>query len=240
MQSQLASTRQKTTEQVAAIEETQHAVEAAFAEVILYLQSASVPTSGEARAIIERVLESRGAESSEGLIVAGGIASAEPHERGSGVLRAGEPIVIDIFPRSKKTGYFADMTRTVCIDTPSEQLQKMYDAVLAAQLLAISMVKPGIACKDIQEAVEHYFEDAGFVTSGKGKEFTYAEGFVHSIGHGVGRAIHEPPRFGKKSEDVLIEGEVITIEPGLYIQGCRRHAHRGYGARHRRWVQESD
>ena len=212
------SGRQKTPEEIAAIEETQRAVEAAMAAAISYLRSERVPTSEETRAIIDTVLEEHGCESSEGLIVAGGRASAEPHERGSGVLKAGEPIVIDIFPHSKKTRYFADMTRTVCLGAPSEQLQKMYDAVLAAQTLAISMAKPGAACKDIQEAVEKYFIDAGFVTSGKGKEFAYAEGFVHSIGHGVGLAIHEPPRFGRKSDDVLIEGDVITIEPGLYYK----------------------
>ncbi len=212
------SGRRKTAGEISAIEETQRAVEAAMAEVVAYLRSAPAPTSEEAHAIIDRVLTSRGCESPEGHIVAGGRSSVEPHEKGSGALKQGEQIVIDIYPRSIATGYFADMTRTVCLGTPSARLQKMYDAVLGAQELAISMVGPGVACRDIQEAVEEYFMDAGFVTSGKGKEFTYAEGFVHSIGHGVGLEIHEPPRFGKKSEDVLIEGEVITIEPGLYYK----------------------
>ena len=177
-----------------------------------------MPTSEEAHSIIDRVLASHDCESPEGHIVAGGPLSAEPHERGIGALRPGEQIVIDIFPRSKKTGYFADMTRTMCLGAPSVQLQKMYDAVLGAQELAISMARPGAACKDLQDAVEKYFVDAGFITSGKGKEFTYAEGFVHSVGHGVGLEIHEAPRFGRHSDDILIEGDVITIEPGLYYK----------------------
>ena len=150
--------------------------------------------------------------------MASGVQAAEPHERGHGPIQKNVPIVIDIFPRSKKSGYFADMSRTVCIGTPPSEAQKMYDAVLGAQELAISMVRPGLACRAIQEAVEQFFIDAGFVTSGEGKEFAYAEGFVHSIGHGVGLQIHEPPRFGKKSEDVLLPGEVVTVEPGLYYK----------------------
>jgi Xaa-Pro aminopeptidase len=210
------STRQKTPEQIAAIEETQRATESAMAAVTSYLRTNGNPTSEESHAIIDKTLENNNCESPDGHIVAGGLQAAEPHERGHGPIQKGVPIVIDIFPRSKKTGYFADMSRTVCIGAPTGQAQQMYDAVLGAQKLAISMIRPGVLCRSIQEAVEKFFVDAGFTTSGKGKEFTYAEGFVHSIGHGVGIAIHEPPRFGKKSEDVLLPGEVVTVEPGLY------------------------
>ena len=208
----------KTLDQLAAIEKTQCAVEAAFDAVILYIRLSEMPTSEDAHAIIDEVLESHGCESPEGHIVAGGLQSVEPHEKGVGILAISMPIVIDIYPRSKSSGFWADMTRTVCIGMPSAELQHMYDAVLSAQLLAISMVRPGVACRAIQIAVENYFIDAGYMTSGKGKEFSFAEGFVHSIGHGVGHMIHEPPRFGNGSEDILLEGEVITIEPGLYYE----------------------
>jgi len=218
MKKKLASSRRKTLGQVNAIEEVQRAAEAALDEVILYLRSATAPTSEEAHVIIDAILFERGCESPEGHIVAGGLQGVAPHAEGNGILKAGEPIVIDIYPRSKKSGYFADMTRTVCIGNPSAQVQSMYDAVLKAQELAISMVKPGTACKDIQRAVEKFFIDAGFVTSGKGEDFTYAEGFVHGVGHGVGLKVHEKPRIKKGSKDFLQEGDVITIEPGLYYK----------------------
>jgi Xaa-Pro aminopeptidase len=204
-------------DKVAAIEEVQRAAEAAMGKVVEYLKTEN-PTSEEAHKIIDEVLEAHGCESPEGHIVAGGVFSAEPHEKGTGLLKAGEPIVIDIYPRSKTTGYFADMTRTVCIGEPPKRLQEMYDAVLAAQELAISMVKPGANCKAIQEAVERLFTERGFETSGTGKEFAFAEGFVHGVGHGVSKIIHDTPRIGRDSNDVLSEGDVITIEPGLYYK----------------------
>jgi len=205
-------------EKVTAIMVVQQAVEVAMAEVEQYLKNTKEPTSESAREIIESILQSHNCESSEGMIVAGGPSSAEPHEAGKGMLRVGEPIVIDIFPRSKETGYFADMTRTVCIGTPSSELQKMYDTVCEAQKLAIGMVAPGVKGAVIHQAVWDFFEQAGYKTNGKGSLFTYAEGFVHSLGHGVGQVVHDLPRLSAKSEDVLQVGDVITIEPGLYYR----------------------
>jgi len=201
------------------MEDVQYAAEAAMAAVISYLRTSGAPTSEEAHTIIDKVLLELDCESPEGHIVAGGLQAHEPHERGHGPLRRGEAIVIDIFPRSKKTGYFADMTRTVCIGKPSKKIQEMFDAVLVAQELAESMIRPGVACKELQNTVEKLFTEKGFLTSGKGKEFTYAEGFVHGLGHGVGREVHEVPHISRKTEDILMEGDVITIEPGLYYKG---------------------
>jgi Xaa-Pro aminopeptidase len=210
-----ATTTKKTLE---SIMEVQLATELAFDAVITYLRTADHPTSEEAHALIDAVLDAHDCESPKGHIVAGSLQSAEPHEFGHGELLKHVPIVIDIYPRSKRSGYFADMTRTVCIGEPTKALQKMYDTVLQAQELAFSLIKPDIVCHDIQKAVEQFFISVGYVTSGKGKEFGYAEGFVHSIGHGVGKEIHQSPHFGKKSFDVLREGDVITIEPGLYYK----------------------
>lgn len=210
--------RQKTHEEVQAIEGAQHAAEAAMDAVVSYLRTTDTPTSEKAHTLIDSVLNEHGCESPEGHIVAGGLQAVEPHERGVGVLNRGEAIVIDIFPRSKTTGYFADMTRTVCIGEPPQKLQNMYDAVLGAQQLAIAMLRPGIACGSVQEAVEKFFAEQGYETSGKGKEFSYAEGFVHSIGHGVGKNVHEAPFFSKKRDDILMAGDVVTVEPGLYYK----------------------
>ena len=206
----------KTPENIAAIEETQRAAAAAMEAVISYLHAAPAPTSEEAHALIDKVLLEHDCESPTGHIVASGVQAAEPHERGTGPISRGVAVVIDIFPRSKKTGYFADMTRTICLGEPPPHIQKMFDAVVGAQELAESLVRPGAACGALQEAVEKFFSKRGFETSGKGKEFAFAEGFVHGVGHGVGLEVHEAPRIGRKSEDVLAEGDVVTIEPGLY------------------------
>jgi Xaa-Pro aminopeptidase len=212
-------TRQKTAMEVQAIEEAQRAGEAALDAVISYLKTSNVPTCEGAHKIIDTVLAELDCESPEGHIVASGEQAVEPHEKGHGPINRAEAIVIDIFPRSKKSGYFADMTRTVCLGEPSEKLQKMFDAVAAVQNLAESMIKPGVSCKSLQEAAEKYFAEHGYETSGKGTLFKYAEGFVHALGHGVGKDIHEKPHISGKSEEVFLEGDVITIEPGLYYRG---------------------
>lgn len=199
-----------------ALEDAAHVSDAAMAAVVGYLRTASNPTSESARAIIEKMLSGLGYELPEGCIVAGGIESAEPHAKGDGPLAHGEPIVIDIYPRSRESGYFGDLSRTVCIGAPPLQLQRMYDAVSGAQERALSLLRPGAQGGDIQTAVEEHFIEAGFVTNKTGP--MQGEGFIHGVGHGVGQAVHEPPRIGAGSTDVLKEGDVITIEPGLYYK----------------------
>jgi Xaa-Pro aminopeptidase len=203
-------------DKIEAIREVQRGVEHAMSEVVHYLRTGSNPTSEEAHGIIDFVLAEHNCESPEGHIVAGGLQSADPHSRGSGLILQGTPIVIDIFPRSQQTGYYADMSRTVCIGPASQELIHMYEAVHEAQALAIGKLTPGVPCIEIQEAVELFFEERGFKTFGRGKEFAYSEGFVHGVGHGVGLSVHEAPRIGRKSADTLQEGDVVTIEPGLY------------------------
>ncbi len=206
---------------LAAIQEVQRATEAAMRRVIVYIRTEKAPQAHTARRIILEELRRWQCECPEGVIVAGGKDSAQPHAIGRGILKQGEPIVIDIFPRSKKTKYFADMTRTVCLGKPSKKLAAMHKAVLGAQRLAYSMVRPGVKGKDIQAAVERYFERKGFgriAPRAKGKKgWLGKEGFIHGVGHGVGMRIHERPRVSH-SRDTLKEGDVITIEPGLYYK----------------------
>src|SRR5690606_39089466 len=97
-------------------------------------------------------------------IVACGIHSSMPHDSGQGPLYAGKPIVLDIFPRSQKTGYFGDMTRTVIKGEPTKELSDMYDTVLKGQKLAIDMIGPGVAVKDVHKAVVDYFDSRGYKT----------------------------------------------------------------------------
>jgi Xaa-Pro aminopeptidase len=167
-------------------------------------------TSEMLRKEIDITLLEHGCEA-ESTIAASGTGSANPHWEGTGPLKANEPVVIDIFPRSKKERYFADMTRTVLKGDASEKLMDMYKAVHAAQKAGIEMVKPGVKCSDIHNKVCDVFKENGYETIREGSSV----GFIHSTGHGVGLEIHEFPFVGN-SDIALEEGNIITIEPGLY------------------------
>ncbi|MCK5709306.1 MAG: aminopeptidase P family protein, partial [Deltaproteobacteria bacterium] len=147
-------------------------------------------------------------------IVASGVHSSMPHHSGEGPIFADKSLVIDIFPRSQDTGYFGDMTRTVIRGEPSEKLVKMYNTVLNGQKLGISMIKDGVKGRDVHTAIVEYFNESGFETGNlNGKQ----QGFIHSTGHGLGLEIHEPPRIGM-GDEILREGNVVTVEPGLYYE----------------------
>ncbi|HLD56033.1 MAG TPA: Xaa-Pro peptidase family protein [Candidatus Omnitrophota bacterium] len=145
-------------------------------------------------------------------IVSSGKRCVDPHDQGSGPLLANESIIMDVFPRSTETRYFADITRTFVKGKASEKLKKMYRAVLAAQNIAFKRIKNGVDGSKIHEAVMHYFEGLGFKTGEMGGRM---QGFFHGTGHGLGLDIHEPPRISL-GRDILKAGEVVTVEPGLY------------------------
>ena len=106
-------------------------------------------------------------------------------------------------------GYCSDMTRTIHIgDTVEAEQQKVYDTVLRAQLAALSVVKPGMVCSDVDKCARDIIADAG-----------YGDYFGHGLGHSVGLFIHEEPRFSMKCDAVLKPGVVITVEPGIYLEG---------------------
>ena len=172
-------------------------------------------TSERVKALVERILLERGC-TAEGTIVAVGPQGARPHDVGSGPIRANEPIVVDIFPRDKQTGYWGDITRTVVRGRATDEVRRMHRAVLGAQKLALEMVRPGVESAAVQRAVESHFRDSGYETrlSPPGEEC----GFIHSVGHGVGLDIHESP--GLRNEPgTLSAGNVLTVEPGLYVPG---------------------
>lgn len=148
-------------------------------------------------------------------IVAGGDQATDPHERGHGQLYAGEAIIIDIFPRSEKTGYWGDITRTICRGPASPGLKKLYNAVKAAQTAVLKAVKPGICADEIHAMAKEIFAKRGYET--KVLDGVHV-GFIHGTGHGVGLDIHERPRVSTSGE-MLEAGNVITIEPGLYYPG---------------------
>ena len=171
-------------------------------------------TSEKVRQLIHKTLiesDCAGVET----IVAGGDQGTDPHERGHGPLYAGQSIIIDIFPRSEKTGYWGDITRTVCRGKAAPELKKLYNAVKAAQAAALRTVKPGLCADDVHAAAKAVFEQRGFET----KVVNGAHvGFIHGTGHGVGLDIHERPRVGASGETLEV-GNIITVEPGLYYPG---------------------
>jgi Xaa-Pro aminopeptidase len=146
-------------------------------------------------------------------IVAGGRQGCDPHEQGHGPLRAQEPIIIDVFPRSQKTGYFGDITRTVVRGRASEAVRRLYDTVARGQEMAFEKIHCEAHGSDIHEAIQSFFESEGYKT---GRKNGHMQGFFHGTGHGVGMEIHEAPRISLNSEDVLKPGHVVTVEPGLY------------------------
>lgn len=164
-------------------------------------------TSERVRSAIDVSLLERGCEA-EGTIVAGGREAADPHFVGSGPLPRDAPIVIDIFPRSKRTRYFADMTRTVLRGEAEEEILEIYEVVLAAQEAGIAAVRAGASGKAVHGRVCEIFEERGYPER-------EGRGFVHSTGHGVGLAVHERPSLSEVGK-TLRANSVVTVEPGLY------------------------
>ena len=167
--------------------------------------------AGDLRKIIDMALFSDGFLGVD-TIVSPGIEAADPHAVGLGPLKAGEPIVVDIFPRSIKTLYFSDQTRTIFKGEPEDDYKKMYNVVLFAQEEAILMLKDGVDGKLIHDFVADFLEKSGYSRNLKSRPVS---GFIHGLGHGVGIDIHEPPRINSYSE-ILKKGNIVTIEPGLY------------------------
>lgn len=157
---------------------------------------------------IELVLMREGLNDTEGMIVSCGTQAAIPHHSGTGVLRPNQTIICDIFPQSRVNHYFGDMTRTYVKGEPSIEVKKMYAAVLEAQEKALLAIRPGKSGREIYQLCVDIFLARGFHVGDRG--------FVHGTGHGLGIDIHEDPYLNKYSEDLLEEGNIFSIEPGLY------------------------
>ena len=172
-------------------------------------------TTEKLRAVIDTAILQAGGLASH-TIVAGGRQACEPHEAGHGPLRANQPIILDVFPRSQKTGYYGDITRTVVRGRASEAVRRLYDTVAGAQELAFAKLAPATRAADVHRAVQKFFDNQGYKT---GRKNGHMHGFFHGTGHGLGMEVHEAPRMGVHSRDVLAAGQVVTVEPGLYYPG---------------------
>jgi Xaa-Pro aminopeptidase len=160
---------------------------------------------------VARAAEARirdlGGDPSFPAIVAAGPNGALPHaEPGDREMRSGDMVVFDM--GAKLDGYCSDGTRTFAAGEPGEPAREAYDVVLRAQLAALAAAEPGIGGEALDAVAREVIDDAG-----------HGDRFGHGLGHGVGLEVHEGPRVSPRSEDVLAEGEVVTIEPGVYLPG---------------------
>ena len=172
-------------------------------------------TVARLRSEVGQTLAAHGLEQPKGNILAPGEEGGVPHSTGTPerVLKAGESLIVDLFPRG---ALFADCTRTFCVGEPGPDLRRAHGLVLAALERAHLRARPGVRGWELQEEVCGLFEAEGIPTpiSTPGTE----RGYVHNLGHGVGFDLHEQPIFRKAAgaEGVLRQGDVFTLEPGLY------------------------
>lgn len=196
----------KTDREIACIETAQKINETALSKVFSLIK----PKMTERDLYAEYVYQAFSAGADEMAfepIVAAGAAAAEPHHKVTdGQIAHGEPILFDV--GVKRDGYCSDLSRTICFGAPSKEMAEVYEAVSNAQVYALSKIKAGITCHEADSyAREHLAADG------------YGQAFTHSLGHGVGLAIHEFPGVAKGSDVILRPNMVITVEPGVYLPG---------------------
>ena len=196
----------KDAEELACIEKAQSIAETAFDHILGFIREGV--TERQVALELNRVMFENGAEdlSFETIALSGantsmphGVPSEKPIQRGEFVLMDYGAVW---------NGYHSDMTRTVCVSEPSDEMRRVYNIVLEAQLAGINAAKPGITGKELDAVSRSIIEKAG-----------YGDNFGHSLGHGVGMEIHEEPFASPKQKTVLKAGEVVTVEPGIYLAG---------------------
>lgn len=220
--------RRKAPWEIEGIERAQRAADTAMLTAARMLRDAEKTKDGHLRfegeiLTAELIREAMGAAllnqgaESEDILIHSGDACLEGHSLGSGPILADTSVVIDCFPRDRRSGAYTDMTRTYVAGRVSEELQRLHDHCRKALDIALDSLRPGAL--DAHQQVVEYFHSQGLPTrehhEGSG---ALREGFMHSLGHGIGLSVHERPRLGRRPE-ALIEGDVIAIEPGLYFAG---------------------
>jgi Xaa-Pro aminopeptidase len=148
-------------------------------------------------------------------IVSSGDQGCDPHNRGTGPIRPDQTLILDVFPRSGDSHYFADMTRTVVKGKATPAVKRLYAAVLEAQETGIRAVRHGVNGRAVHEEVKKVFDRLGYKTEPRNGKMV---GFFHGTGHGVGLDIHEAPSVGAR-DSLLETNAVVTVEPGLYYFG---------------------
>ncbi len=184
------------------------------------IHQGKVLTSERLRELISHACLDAGALAVD-TIASPGDQACDNHLAGHGPIRAGELIVVDIFPRRQADGYWGDMTRTYLKGRASDAQRRLVRTVRRAHQLAIGMIRPGVRGGKVHEAVEQFFAGEGYETDREGPT---PKGFFHALGHGVGVEIHEDPFMRAGESWKFKKGNVLTVEPGLYYRGlggCR-------------------
>ncbi len=225
-----AERRHKSPEEAGFIQAAQRAAEAAVTEVVRQLAAAEIkdgvlwlegrPLTSERLYARAQLLLGEMGFSCPDMIVAGSPECAMPHFRGEGQIRAGAPVIIDIFPSGRGSHYYGDLTRTVVVGEVPEEIRRMHAAALQALDAGIESIAAGVAGRDVHHAVCQVLVDRGYGTTTKGYEGPEGGAKMnHSTGHGVGLDVHEEPSLRGPNDEPLREGDVVTVEPGLYLLG---------------------
>jgi Xaa-Pro aminopeptidase len=221
--------RVKNETELEGIRKAQRGTEAAMAAARELLRSAELAdgsltldgeplTSERIKARIIEVFNEHNLVSDE-MIVAHGGQAASGHDMGSGPIAPGEALVIDLFPRDRETGCYADMTRTFVVGDVPDELSEYHRLVHEALQRSMEAVKDGAEGRDVYVLVCDVFQQAGYPTQlSKQPGEVLSSGFFHGLGHGVGLEVHEPPWLSR-DPSTLVAGDVITLEPGLYREG---------------------
>lgn len=180
------------------------------------LQDGQVLTSERVRRQITRYLIDQGFSTPSDSIVVTVPHAADCHHKGTGPLQTGLPVIVDIFPRDEATRYFGDCTRTVVHGTPTDELVKMHQAVLAAKQAACAALRPGTTGDAVHRVTVATLNEFGFdYVPGYADHDPQVPAMRHGTGHGIGLDVHEPILLSVDGEEILA-GEVFTVEPGLY------------------------
>lgn len=226
--------RVKTATELAGIRRAQRAAEAAMAAARDLLRRAEpngsvlrvdgAPLTCERLKVAVEAAFSEHGVAAEEFIVSHGAQTAIGHELGSGPLEPGEPVVLDLFPRDRESGCYADMTRTFAVGTPPAELVEYQRLCREALHRVVDAVRPGVSGQKLHRLTCQLFHEHGFPTQlSKAPGEVLQDGFFHGLGHGVGLEVHEPPWLGR-APGTLAAGDVVAVEPGLYRQGfggCR-------------------
>jgi Xaa-Pro aminopeptidase len=153
-------------------------------------------------------------------IVAPGAQGAVGHDMGSGLIRRGTPLVVDIFPRDNASAVYTDMTRTFVVGDVPDDVREWHRLCKEALNAAVAEIRAGVAARTVFDVTCDIFEAAGEPTQRtKQPGEALADGFFHGLGHGVGLEVHEAPGMGRLASKKLVAGDVVTVEPGLYRAG---------------------
>jgi Xaa-Pro aminopeptidase len=153
-------------------------------------------------------------------IVAPGAQGAVGHDMGSGPIRPGTPLVVDIFPRDNASAVYTDMTRTFVVGDVPADVREWHRLVKGALDAAVAEIRAGVEARGVFDLTCEMFEAAGEPTQRtKQPGEALSDGFFHGLGHGVGLEVHEAPALGRLADQTLVAGDVVTVEPGLYRSG---------------------